>query len=193
MMASLMHPKGQAAVLAGALAAVVPVIQTTRLRLRAPTLADYPAYEALFTSDRAVHMGGPFSPEDAYLDFAQAVAGWMLRGAGAWTITLQGQDQALGWIYLWHEYGDPEPEFGWALVAGAEGQGYATEAARAVLPRALDLFGTGGVVSYIAAGNQGSARIATRLGARRDPVAEAALDEADLHVYRHFGQEEEGK
>ena len=190
MTAALKLPTGQAAVLADALGALVPVIETTRLRLRAPTLADYPAYEAVFVSQRSVHIGGPFGAEDAFKDFCQAVAGWMLRGAGAWTITAKGAEAPLGWIYLWHEFGDPEPEFGWLLTAAAEGHGYASEAARAVLPRALEIYGAGGVVSYIDAANHRSARIASDLGARRDPVAEAALGEAGLQVYRHHAPKE---
>lgn len=185
----LQPPTGQAAALAGAMAALVPAIRTPRLALRAPCLADYPAYREVFCSDRARYMGGPFTEEEAFADFCQAVAGWMLRGTGAWTITRHGEDAALGWVYLWQEQGDPEPEIGWVLTEDAEGQGYAMEAALAVMPMALDLFGPGGFVSYIDAGNAPSARIAAALGARRDHAAEAACDEPDLHIWRHFGQE----
>lgn len=183
-------PSGAAAALTDAMAALVPVIVTERLRLRAPRLQDYPAYQAVFLSDRAVHMGGPFTAEAAFCDFAQAVAGWMLRGAGAWTITTHDDDAPLGWVFLWYEFGDPEPEIGWVLVPEAEGHGYATEAARAVLPRAMAQFGSGRVVSYIDAANTRSARIAEALGARRDLAAEAALGEPDLLIYRHFSAEE---
>ena len=181
---------GPALAMAEAMAALVPVIGTDRLRLRAPKLEDYPAYEAVFVSDRAVYMGGPFTTEEAFCDFAQGVAGWMLRGAGMWTVTLPGSDAALGWVYLWYEFGDPEPEIGWVLVLEAEGRGYALEAAQAVLPRALAQFGPGRVVSYIDAGNDRSARIARALGAARDLSAEAARGEADLHIYRYHGQKE---
>jgi RimJ/RimL family protein N-acetyltransferase len=180
----------QGADLAEALGKLVPVIETERLRLRAPRLADYPAYEAVFTSDRAVFMDGPFSAEEAFNDFCQAVAGWMLRGAGAWTITAKGEEAALGWIYLWQEFGDPEPELGWVLTKAAEGHGYAMEAARAVLPRALASYGSGGVVSYIDAANHRSARIATALGGQRDLATEAALGDAELHIYRHHAPKE---
>lgn len=183
-------PSGDAAALAAAMAALVPVIVTERLRLRAPRLQDYPAYQAVFLSDRAVHMGGPFTAEGAFSDFAQAVAGWMLRGAGAWTITTHDDDAPLGWVYLWYEFGDPEPEIGWVLVPEAEGHGYATEAARAVHPRAMAQFGSGCVVSYIDASNTRSARIALALGARRDLAAEAAMEEPGLLIYRHYAAEE---
>jgi RimJ/RimL family protein N-acetyltransferase len=190
-MSALFTPlQGRSASVADAFAAVVPLIATPRLRLRAPALGDFPAYAEVFASDRARHMGGPFTEDEAFADFCQGVAGWMLRGAGMWTMTRAQDDAPLGWIYLWTERGDPESELGWVLTEPAERQGYAAEAARAVLPHALDLFGTGGFVSYIDAGNDRSARLAAALGARRDPAAEArmaALGETDLHVWRHTG------
>lgn len=185
----LRPPQGSAKAVAQGICASVPQIVTTRLVLRAPKIEDYPAYEAVFTSARAQHIGGPFSPEDALNDFCRAVAGWMLRGTGMWTITLQGQDAALGWIYLWQESGDPDPELGWILTPEGEGHGLAFEAARAVWPRGFDLFGNGGFVSYIGEDNLRSAKLAQKLGAVRDLAAEAELaaqGETDLHVYRHY-------
>lgn len=186
----LTPPEGSAAHLAQAAAACVPVIDTARLRLRAPRLADFPAYEVVLCSDRACYMGGPFTPADAFADFCQGVAGWMLRGAGMWTLTVAGDDATpLGWIYLWQEWADPEPELGWVLTEAAEGRGYAAEGAAAVLPMALERYGAGGFVSYIDLGNDRSARLAERLGARRDPEAEAARGLPDLMIWRHFGPE----
>jgi RimJ/RimL family protein N-acetyltransferase len=183
-------PTGQAAQIAAAVAATVPVIVTARLRLRAPVITDYPAYQAVFMSDRAQYLGGSFTEEEAFADFCQGIAGWLLRGAGMWTLTLAADDAPLGWIYLWQEMGDPEPEIGWVLTAEAEGHGYASEAARAVLPHAVALFGAGGFVSYIDAQNAASARLASRLGALRDPIAEATIGEQGLQVWRHSGRGE---
>ena len=181
-------PTGNAAAIAAAVAAAVPVIATPRLRLRAPVIGDYPAYRDVFTTDRARYMGGPFTKAAAFGDFCQGIAGWMLRGAGMWTITLAGDDAPLGWLYLWQEMDDPEPEIGWVLTADAEGQGFAHEAALAVLPHAVTLFGADGFVSYIDTGNDASVRLAVRLGAVRDMVAEAARAEPDLLIYRHSGK-----
>lgn len=183
-------PQGKAASLAASFAANVPVISTPRLRLRAPSLTDFPAYAEVFVSDRARFMGGPFTEDAAFADFCQGIAGWMLRGSGMWTITRLDTEAPIGWVYLWQEMGDPEPELGWVLTEAAEGQGYAVEAAREVLPHALNLYGAGGFVSYIDAGNDRSARLAAALGADRDPKAEArmaAAGESDLHVWRHTG------
>ena len=167
---------------------MIPQIETSRLTLRAPALADWPAYLSVFTSDRAKYMDGPFTEAEAWSDFCEATAGWLLRGAGMWTIAAKGADAPLGWLYLWQEKGDPEPELGWVLTAEAEGKGFAFEAATAALPHAIATFGKGGFVSYIAAENTPSARLATKLGAVRDPAAEAAHGEPDLHIYRHTGE-----
>lgn len=185
-------PTGPARDIAHAICAPVPIFTTARLLLRASLITDYPAYEAVFLSDRAKYMGGPFTAEGAFADFCQGVAGWALRGAGMWTITAQGgNDAPLGWMYLWQEMGDPEPEMGWVLTAEAEGKGFAREAAFAVLPHAVQIFGPQRFVSYVDAGNDRSARLALDLGAVRDTQAEtqmAALGKAGLHVYRHSGQ-----
>jgi hypothetical protein len=81
-----MPPVGRAAETAMAVAATVPVLESARLRLRAPDVRDFAAYAEIFTSDRARHMGGPYSREGAWHDFCQAVASWMLRGMGVWSI-----------------------------------------------------------------------------------------------------------
>ena len=176
---------GPAAAFADAARAAVPVLTTDRLILRAPRLTDFDAYAEIFMSDRAVHMDGPYDREGAWADFTQATAGWMLRGIGVWTMERRSDGAVVGFGFLWQEYGDPEPELGWVLTAEAEGNGYATEAAQAMLPHALAQFGPGGVVSYIDAANSASVRIAERLGAHRDPVAERGIGDPGLTVWRH--------
>ncbi len=179
-----MPPEGAARDTAVAVAAGVPEITSDRLRLRAPRIEDYRAYEAVLTSARAQYLGKKFGPEEAFADFCQGVVGWMLRGAGMWTLCHKDSETALGWIFIWTEYGDYEPELGWILTEAAEGKGYAFEAAKAALPHALSLYGTGGVVSYINPKNTRSIRLAERLGGQRDDAAAAKLDWPVL-VYRY--------
>ncbi|MEZ5732221.1 MAG: GNAT family N-acetyltransferase [Paracoccaceae bacterium] len=180
---------GPAATLAARLAELVPVLRTGRLILRAPVIGDFGTYADILMSDRAAGLGGPFDREGAWNDFCQAVAGWLLRGAGVWTITRATDGECLGFGYLWQEYGDPEPEIGWVLTAAAEGQGYAREAAEAIRAHAFGTLGWPTVVSYIDIGNTRSARLAERLGATRDPLAEAAFGEPVM-VYRHMPEAE---
>ena len=168
-----------------ALAAILPHIETDRLILRAPRLSDWPVLEPVFTTDRAKHIGGPMSAENAWLDYNQITASWILRGFGGLTIVRRSDDAILGLVLLEQEFGDPEPELGWLLIAEAEGQGYATEAAVALREMGLELFGADGFVSYVDVDNVKSIAIANRLGAKRDTRPHPA--DKSVLVYRHGG------
>lgn len=179
-----MPATGAAAALAASLAERVPVLATERLTLRAPRIADFQPYAGILMSDRAAGLGGPFGRDGAWNDFCQAVAGWMLRGMGVWTIEARKGSEVLGFGYLWQEYGDPEPEIGWVMTGAAEGKGFAREAAEAIRAHAFGTLGLATVVSYVDEGNTRSVALAERLGAVRDPAAEAALARS-VRVYRH--------
>lgn len=178
-------PSGPAAALAAAVSAPVPGITTTRLRLRAPRIADFPAYAEITTGGRGLHIGGPFTREEAWLDFTQMVAGWLLRGYGAWAVERLSDGALQGFVLLNHEFGDAEPELGFLFRAGAEGKGYAFEAAQAARHFAFGILKWASVVSYVDAANDRSIRLAERLGAVRD----AAASDEDLIVYRHVASQ----
>ncbi len=166
-----------------ALASALPRIETDRLVLRGPRLGDWPFLEPIWTSERSRFIGGPMSPGDAWLDFSQCVASWILRGFGWLTVAAISDDEVLGLVGISHEYGDPEPELGWLLTEAAEGNGYALEAARALLPLAQEIFGAGNFVSYIDRRNVRSIRLAEKLGATPDGTSHP-LD-GNVMVYRH--------
>lgn len=185
-------PSGPAATFAAEIVAMLPRLETARLVLRAPTMADFEAYRAILMSDRAVHMNGPLDRRDAWLDFAQCVANWQLRGHGLFVITAKDNGETLGFTLVCLEYGDREPELGWFLLADAEGRGVAFEAAEAVKAHALDQLRLDSLVSYIDEDNTRSVRLAERLGARLDPVATAELGEAGAGVWRHWPLDGDG-
>jgi RimJ/RimL family protein N-acetyltransferase len=168
---------------ASALAAVVPTLRTDRLILRAPRLGDFATYAAILQSPRAVHIGGPFSMDDAWDDFCRLSAGWVLRGHGVWTVETH-TGLLVGFVLIGFEPGDAEPELGWFLVRDAEGQGFATEAARAARAYGFASLGLSRLVSYVDPANRASARVAERLGA----VIEGQLDGSDIWVHRPTGQ-----
>lgn len=180
-------PEGLMAALAARLAAVVPVVETARTRLRAPSLGDLPAWREILESDRARFMDGPYSRDDAFAELAMSAGSWLLRGHGAWTVEDRATGEVLGFVLVGLEPSDREPELGFFLRAGAEGRGLAHEAAGAARDWAWAQ-GLGSLVSYVDPANARSARLAARLGARRDPEAEAAYagtPEAGIAVWRH--------
>ena len=165
----------------------IPRIETDRLILRAPQISDWDVLETIWTTDRGRYIGGPFNEEDAYLDFAQSVAGWTLRGLGALTIEDRQTGAVLGLTGIFVEFGDPEniPEVGWILTEAAEGEGIAEEAARAVLKFAFEDLGFTDLVSYIASGNDRSEALARRLGAVADTDPFIDADGDTTRTFRH--------
>ena len=165
-----------------AIRSATPGIVTDRLVLRAPRLEDWPVLEPIWTTDRAVHIGGPMEAEDGWLDFNQMVASWLLRGFGPLTVTLKETGAVLGIVSLDHEWGDPKPELGWLLTEEAEGRGYAEEAARAISQWAVAELGRDGVEIYLDRDHEKSVRIARAIGAVES--GSHPLDPDRVAVYR---------
>ena len=63
---------------------------------------------------------------------------------------------------------DRTAEIGWILAPGAQGHGYATEAARLLLALAFDELGLHRVYAELDPRNTGSVRICERLGMRHE-------------------------
>lgn len=164
-------------------AAHIPVLETDRLRLRAHTRADWPAFEALMTSERAQYMGGPMNDLSAWSSFASEIASWVLDDMGYWVAALKDTDKAVAYLGIMKPSIFPETELGWMTTPQGEGKGYAFEAANAVLDWAYLSHNMPTLVSYIDPENARSITLAERLGAFHDMDAKAAHD-GDL-VYRH--------
>ncbi|NOD36345.1 MULTISPECIES: GNAT family N-acetyltransferase [unclassified Ruegeria] len=182
---------GPAAALSARLGALVPRIETTRLLLRAPELRDFGDYAEILMSDRARFMDGPFDRNGAWQDFTQYVAGWILRGAGVWTVEDKATGTVTGFVSVAMEFGDQEHELGYMLTAEAEGQGIATEAVAAVRSFALDTHDLPSLVSYVDPDNAKSTDVARRVGATRDAQAESVFNEP-VHVYRYVSSDNDG-
>lgn len=161
----------------------VPTLQTQRLTLRPMVEADFADYAAFLASPRAAGLGGPLSRRQAWGMFCHDIACWPLFGHGALMIVLRASGRCIGQVGINDGPLFPEKELGWLLYDGHEGQGYATEAARALRDWAAQTLKLASLVSYVAADNAASAAVAERLGAVRDPDAERT-DPTDL-VFRH--------
>ncbi|MFQ5437323.1 MAG: GNAT family N-acetyltransferase [Paracoccaceae bacterium] len=163
---------------------MIPKLETERLTLRGPAGQDVNAFVDFFTSQRSIHVGGPLTPRLAWRMFAAEIGHWHIMGCGMWTVTLKGDDTALGLVGCWHPADWPEREIGWLLWENAEGKGYALEAASAARDFAFGSLAWTTAVSYIEANNVRSIRLAERLGAKLDRNAKYPGDSNGL-VYRH--------
>ncbi len=175
---------GPAAAFAARMQAMLPVLDTEGLRLRAPAIADFPTYAEIALSPRDGYLVAEPTHDAAWLDFCQMVATWTLRGHGVWTVEARADGAVTGFVLLGFEPGDHEPELGYMFRPEAEGRGLAREAAEAARDHAFGTLGLPSLVSTIDHDNARSARLAERLGALRDARAEAAHGDA-IRVYRH--------
>ena len=163
-----------------------PVLETERLTLRAPTMDDYPAWEAFFASERSQYVGGPVDKRESWRAFGHLVGMWALKGCGSFVIEHREDRSTLGSVGPWVPPYYPERELGWTLwVEEAEGKGYAYEAVKAARDFAFKTLGWDTAVSYIDIGNDRSVALAERLGAVEDPDAAQPDPNKPVHVYRH--------
>lgn len=141
-------------------------LRSARLVLRRPRLDDLEAYVAYYTGPRTAGVGGP-KPRAVVVERFLAMAGqWALRGFGRYAITDGGTGFGHAGVMQVDEA--DAPELTWTLWDGArEGQGYATEAARAV----LDAWRGPDLVVRVDPGNAASLRVAAKLGFVPDPDA----------------------
>ena len=164
--------------------AQLPQLKTERLIVRPAQLADYSVWEEIMMGPNGVFLGGPWDERGAYLDFAQCVGSWYLRGFGLWTVEAQVDGAVLGFVAHGHEYGCLEAELGYLLVESAHGRGIATEAASVVRDYAFDVLKQPTLVLYFDPRNGASRAVAVKLGAAQDKDAEAKANGAA--VYRLF-------
>ncbi|MEL6608576.1 MAG: GNAT family N-acetyltransferase [Pseudomonadota bacterium] len=162
----------------------IPTLETERLLLRAPQLSDFDVYADFFASERAQFVGGPLTRERAWRSLATEAGHWILLGFGRWALEEKATGAFVGNVGLWHPEGFPERELGWDLMAGAEGKGYATEAAQAARAYAYDTLGWTTLISLVADQNHASRRVAERMGCQHDGAFTHAVF-GTSQIWRH--------
>lgn len=161
----------------------IPVLDTERLTLRAPLLDDLKAMARFFETERSHMVGGPRDAMGSYTSLISRLGHWVLNGYGLWHIVEKTSGAFIGWTGIIFAPAWSEPELGWSLFEGAEGKGYAFEAATAARRYAASHQNLNGVVSYIACENARSMALAARLGAQFE--REAELLGKPCQIWRH--------
>jgi len=163
----------------------IPTLTTERLTLRAPAPADFEAIAAFRASDRSHFVGGPSTRSESWNYLAALIGHWTMRGYGRWIVAeTGGDDTALGIVGPFYPYDWPEPEIAWTMFGGAEGKGYAFEAAFAARQFAYDNLGWTTAASFINPDNTRSLALAERLGCTEDGVHPHETL-GPLHIWRH--------
>lgn len=161
-----------------------PVLTTERLVLRGPERSDLPAFTRFMTSAPSLQaQGETVSAEQAWFGFLAGVGHWQWHGFGFFVVVDRATGQPVGRVGLIKHSNWPDIELAWHLFEGAEGKGFATEAAMTVQRWAKEALGLTQLHSYIDTGNTRSQAVAKRLGAETDGTR--AAHEPDAEVWVH--------
>ncbi|RTL50048.1 MAG: N-acetyltransferase [Bradyrhizobiaceae bacterium] len=138
------------------------VLETKRLLLRQPTLADVKAITRIAGDERVAinlrRVPHPYSVEDA-TQFVARVA----NAGGMATFLIERKNEAIGLASLtWDK--DERPELGYCLGFHHWGQGYATEAARALIDFAFEEFSIDAIHSGARVLNPASRHVLEKCG-----------------------------
>lgn len=151
-----------------------PVIDTERLVLRAHTLDDFAACSSMWADPTVVRFigGEPSSSQQAWARMLGYAGHWLLMGFGYWAIEERKTGHFIGEVGFADFKRDMSPtiaglpEIGWALAPFAHGQGYATEAIKAVVSWGDGNLASSSTVCLIDPQNRASANLAPKFGYR---------------------------
>ena len=148
-----------------------PTLHTSRLTLRAPTVADLDGFAAMNSDPevmRYIGTGGLRTREETRAGLEHVIADWDRKGHGLFAVEATDTGAFLGWVTLAEPLFLPEVlpavEIGWRFLRARWGHGYATEAARAALEVAFGHLKLSEVYSMTAVLNEPSQAVMRRLG-----------------------------
>ncbi|MEM8983868.1 MAG: GNAT family protein [Pseudomonadota bacterium] len=155
-----------------------PVLETERLRLRQPDSTDVTALIALTNDfsvyDTTANLPYPFSENDAIEFVKRAATQWNTQ-AGLHTVVVDRDSDALrGYALLRFDPGFSTAELGYYIGTRYAGQGFATEAAAAMVDYGFDALAMCRLHAEYLDRNPESGRVLEKLGFQREGVLRAA-------------------
>jgi RimJ/RimL family protein N-acetyltransferase len=147
------------------------LVDTDRLRLRRPRMADAEAFAAINADEevaRFVSATGPLARAESDLMLRKMIEHWDDHGFGLWMADRRDTGALAGFVGLAHPGSLPalasDVEVGWRLGREHWGQGLATEAGREAVRVAFAERGVHRLVCIIDRDNVRSRRVAEKLG-----------------------------
>jgi RimJ/RimL family protein N-acetyltransferase len=159
-------------------------LDTSRLLLRVPTLADLDDWAAMMQDPEAAKfIGGVVSRSVSWRALMTMIGSWHATGVGMFSVFEKSTGRWVGRLGPWRPEGWPGTEIGWAIARDCWGRGYATEGAEAAIAYAFNELGWTDVIHSIDPDNVASQAVARRLGSRNlgpgtlpDPYQHSRID-----------------
>ena len=160
---------------------------TERLRLRRLTLDDAEFMLAILNDPDFVRFVGDRGVRtvDSARDYLRRgpIDSYVRYGFGLYLVELAETVEPLGICGLVRRDALPDPDIGFAFLPAHRGQGYAVEAAAAVLEHARDDLALARVIAIVAPGNDRSSHVLGRIGLRRTGSVRLSVDDIELELY----------
>ena len=176
--------------LVNALAISINSVDTARLLLRVPELADAEALMGIIWDPEVVEQKQvtlrepPGGLDLALKNSNDMLRQWQLRGYGQWSVVEKVTGHVIGCVGFYHPQGEwPGVDLGWVLHRSRWGHGFATEAATAALGWVWEYTQIDRIISLIAPDDLRSIRIATKIGERFERADMDPVHGEPMHVY----------
>ena len=167
----------------------IPVLQTTRLRLRPYRLSDLEPLAAMWGDPEHVRFIGARTrpPAEVFVSLQRHIGSWFLVGYGFWALEdrehggVIGEAGFLPGMRAMNPSVDDVPEAGWSIVKTHWGRGFATEALQACLgwaDRALSFERTACIIEH---GHDASINVASKCGFAKQ--GDSTLGESPVGIY----------
>jgi RimJ/RimL family protein N-acetyltransferase len=141
------------------------VVETPRLILRVPSLAEFEPWAAFMADEEAARYIGRAQPASVVWRGIASMAGsWHLMGFGMFSVFEKSSGNWIGRVGPWMPHEWPGPEVGWGVIREVWGKGYAFEASVASMDFAVDVLGWTDIIHSIHPENFNSQKLAKRLG-----------------------------
>ena len=149
------------------------IIETNRLTIRSFKESDIPEYAAVVADPEVTKYLGDESPHS--YDQATAYVYYCIRsetkeGIARYAVILKETGELIGFCGFKKIY--DYIDFGWRYARRAWGNGYATEAAAAVLDHGINTLKLSGIVAESAVENVGSVRVMEKTGMQFETFVE---------------------
>jgi RimJ/RimL family protein N-acetyltransferase len=171
------------------LAFPIKSVETTRLLLRVPELADAEALMGIIWDPEVVEhkqvtlLEPPGGLDLALMNTNDMIRQWRLRGYGQWSVIEKVTGRVIGCVGFYHPQEWPGVDLGWVLHRSRWGHGFATEAAAAALEWVWAHTQIDRIISLIAPDDRRSMRIATKIGERFERADVDPVHGEPVHVY----------
>lgn len=149
------------------------MIETNRLTIRSLRESDIPEYAAIVADPEVTKFLGdglPHSYEQAAAYVVDCIRSEAKEGFARYAVILRETGELIGFCGFKKGYGCID--FGWRYARRAWGNGYATEAAVAVLDYGINTLKLYGIVVESAVENVGSVRVIEKLGMQFEAFGE---------------------